>query len=161
MKMWRACAERIARSRSPTSSMIASKSSCFARAAPISLMTASSAARCSVSARRCFVSVNKRAFSRATPMLEANVPSRRSSDSVKPNCSSRSSPITPRTRSPARIGTPSHDSASSLPTVMAPCALVSAAVFRRSGCRVEMTVEVNPGPSAKGFGWIRAPSSMK
>ena len=54
------------RIRSPTSSMIASNSSCRASASPISLMTASSAARSSVSARSRFVSSNSRAFSSAT-----------------------------------------------------------------------------------------------
>ena len=72
---------RSARTRSPTSSMIAAKSSCFARASPMSLMTASSALRWSVSVSRRFVSSNSRAFSRATPMLEASVPRSRSSPS--------------------------------------------------------------------------------
>src|SRR2546422_442093 len=74
----------IAATRSPTSSMIAAKSSCFARASPISLTTASSALRCSVSASSRLVSSNRRAFSSATPMLEAIVERRRSSDSVNP-----------------------------------------------------------------------------
>ena len=68
--------------RSPTSSMIAAKSSCSASAAPISLMTASSAARWSVSARSRFVSPKSRAFSSATPMLEASVVRSRSSASL-------------------------------------------------------------------------------
>ena len=47
------------------------------------LMIASSEARASVSDRRRFVSSKRRAFSSATPMLEASVERSRSSDSVK------------------------------------------------------------------------------
>ena len=61
------------RTRSPTSWMIAPKSSCLASASPISLMTASSAARWFVSASSRFVSSNRRAFSSATPMPAASV----------------------------------------------------------------------------------------
>ena len=75
-------AENSSRTRSPTSWMIAAKSSCLASASPISLMTASSAARWFVSASSRFVSSNRRAFSRATPMLVASVARTRSSDSV-------------------------------------------------------------------------------
>ena len=65
-------------------------------------MIASSAARSSVSVSRRFVSSNRRAFSSATPMLEASVLSRRSSASSKASRLDRvSRPMTPRTRSPA------------------------------------------------------------
>ena len=64
---------KIARTRSPTSSMIAAKSSCFASAFPMSLMTASSALRWSVSVSSRFVSSNRRALSSATAMLDASV----------------------------------------------------------------------------------------
>ena len=72
---------KIARTRSPTSSMMAAKSSCLARAFPMSLMTASSALRWSVSVSRRLVSSNRRALSSATAMLEASVLRSRSSDS--------------------------------------------------------------------------------
>ena len=45
------------------------------------LMIASSAARCSVSLSRRWVSLNRRAFSSATPMLAASVDSKRTSAS--------------------------------------------------------------------------------
>ena len=61
---------------------MASKSSCLARACPISLTSASSAARWSVSASSRFVSPKRRAFCRATPMLAATVETSRSSDSL-------------------------------------------------------------------------------
>ena len=48
------------------------------------------------------------------------------------------------TWSPARIGTPSHDSLSTPPTKIAPCASVSSLLPRLSGARVRMTVDERP-----------------
>src|SRR5438034_27603 len=59
------CGSKMDRTRSPTRSMMAWKSSCSARASPISLTTASSAARESASTRRRLVSSNRRTFSSA------------------------------------------------------------------------------------------------
>ena len=70
---------------SPTRSYIACMSSSAARPCWTPLMIASSAARSSVSVSSRFVSSNRRAFSSATPMLEASVLSSRSSAS--PNAS--------------------------------------------------------------------------
>ena len=67
---------------SPTSSYMAPISSLLARPSWTPLMMASSAARWSVSASRRFVSAKRRAFSRATPMLETIVVRTRSSLSV-------------------------------------------------------------------------------
>ena len=120
------------RTRSPTSSMIASNSSCRDRASPTSLITASSAARSSASASRRLVSSNRRAFSRAAPIEVASVPSRRSVPSSNASTSMVSSASTPMTREPDRIGTPSHDS-DSVPLLIAPSALLSAPVASRSG----------------------------
>src|SRR3990172_3238922 len=144
-------AVNIVEMRSPMSSMMAANSSCFASAAPISLTIASSAARSSVSASSRFVSSNRRAFSRATPMLAASVASRRSSDSSKACWSSRSNPMTPRTRSPATIGTPSHDSAVSLPTAMAAHSPASAPGAQRPGLGVDprtLVDEIREGDDA-------------
>ncbi len=66
---------------SPTSSYIDCMSRLADRPSWTLLTTASSAARSSVSARRRFVSSNRRAFSRATLRLEASVVSRRTSES--------------------------------------------------------------------------------
>jgi hypothetical protein len=105
---------RIWPTRSPTASMIAWKSSCLASAVPISLTTASSALRCSVSPRRRFVSSNRRTFSSATLRLAASVVSRRTSASL--NASSRSrfcSEMTPVTSAPLISGTNNTDLAAS------------------------------------------------
>ena len=67
---------------SPTRSYIACMSRFWARPSWTLVMIASSAARSSVSASRRFVSSKSRAFSSATPMLDARVESRRSSLSV-------------------------------------------------------------------------------
>ena len=90
---------------------------------------------------------NRRAFSSATPMLEASVVSSRSSASLNAYCWRLSSAIAPITRSPAVIGTPSHDSLSGPDlTKTAPCAACSSAVCSRSGRRVVMTFDVSPSP---------------
>ncbi len=117
MNMSRACLAKIWRTRSPTSSTMAANSSSAARAPPISLMSASSAARWSVSASSRFVSSKRRAFASATPMLDATVDTSRSSASVKASGLSLPRTMTPMTSPPAGIGTPSHDSESSPPPV--------------------------------------------
>ena len=71
------------RSLSPTRSTMAWKSSSAAMPCWMLLITASSAARCSVSLSRRCVSSKRRAFSSATPMLAATVLSRRTSASPK------------------------------------------------------------------------------
>ena len=110
MAMSTTWASKIAWILSPTSSYMAPISSLLARPSWTPLMIASSAARWSVSARRRFVSSNRRAFSRATPMLETIVVRIRSSRSSKASGRIDSSETTPMTSSPAMIGTPSHDS---------------------------------------------------
>ena len=151
---------------SPTRSYIDCMSRFSARPCWTLLMIASSAARSSVSVSSRFVSPKSRAFSRATPMLDASVTSRRSSASLNPCASARSRLTTPSTRPPARIGTPSHDSAggassSGRPTITAPRAVASARVPRRSGCRVVITSDVSPGPRSKGSTSMCRPSSTK
>ena len=81
-------------------------------------------------------------------MLEASVLSSRTSASSNACGVRLSSAMTPRTRSPARIGTPSHDSVVR-PKVIAPCCTASAAVARLSGARDRMTCEVRPGPKSR------------
>ena len=60
------------------------------------------------------------------------------------------------TREPDRIGTPSQDS-DSVPLLIAPSPLLSAAVASRSGFRARMTRDVRPSPNAMGPLWIRVP----
>ena len=127
------CVSKMAWILSPTRSYIACMSSSAARPSWTLLMIASSAARWSVSVRRRFVSSNSRAFSSATPMLAASVLSSRSSASLKACAWMLSRPTTPTTRSPALIGTPSHDRVSVPPTWTAPAASCSSSVPMRSG----------------------------
>ena len=148
------------RTRSPTSSMIASNSSWRDRASPTSLTTASSAARSSASASSRFVSSNSRAFSSATPMLDAIVVSRRSSASLKASCRVLSRIRIPMLRSPDLIGTPSQDSVTSPPRSRAPASISSSLVPRRSGLPEARTAEVRPVPIAIGGVWSRLPSSI-
>ena len=176
------CEWNSTRTRSPTRSMIAWKSTWLASASPISLMTASSALRSSVSPRRRFVSSNRRAFSSALAMLVAIVPRSRSVASSYACFSNVSIPMVPITRSPIRIGTPSHDSASrpslapgasgpvpgaegsaSLASdvlMTAPSATDSSSVPSRSGRLVRITWDVSPGPNAIGSLRYRRPSSI-
>ena len=125
----------------------------------ISLMIASSAARSSVSARSRFVSPNRRAFSSATPMLEASVAMTRSSLSLNALASTASRPTTPITRLAPVIGAPSHESVGVPPTSIAPAARCSSAVPTRTGRPVVMTVDVIPGPSGHGSRWYVVSSS--
>jgi hypothetical protein len=67
-------------------------------------MIASSAARSLLSVSSRFVSSNRRAFSRATPMLAASVESSLSSPSLNASFDSSETDSTPKTRSPVRIG---------------------------------------------------------
>ena len=90
----------------PTRSYIDCMSRFWARPSWTLVMIASSAARSSVSARRRLVSSNSRAFSSATPMLDARVERSRSSPSLKAFGSVEATETTPSTRSPAGIGTP-------------------------------------------------------
>ena len=133
-----------------------------ANAWPISLITASSAASCSVSARSRFVSSNSRAFSSAVPIASASVLNSRSSASLKA-CSLRSSRMTtPMARSPAMIGTPSERPRVGAADLDPPAATVSCVVPKRSGWRVVRIVDTRPGPSGiRGSTRTnRLPSSM-
>src|SRR3990172_1865933 len=122
MPMSTTWASKISRILSPTRSYMACMSSSEARPCWTPLMMAGSAAPWSVSVSSRFVSSKRRAFSRATPMLEARVARRRASAVENAYFFRLSSAITPSTRSPARIGTPSHDSVLTAPPEMAPAA---------------------------------------
>ena len=93
-------------------------------------------------------------------MLDARVVSSRSSDSLKAKARTASSPTTPMTRSPDRIGTPSQDCVTVPPTSIAPSASWSSMDPRRIGRFVRITVEVMPGPSGKLARTKRSPASM-
>ena len=144
----------------PTSSMIASRSSCFASAWPISLISASSAARACVSPRSRFVSSTSRAFSTATPTPAARVATSCWSASLKASGRRLPRATAPMTRRPARIGTRRIDSVMLASAGrMAPSAFWSARWPRRSTRPVRMTIDVSPWPIAIGSVWMRRPPS--
>ena len=144
----------------PTRSYIDCMSRLAERPSWTLLMSASSAARSSVSSRRRFVSSNRRAFSRATPMLAARVLRRRSSASLNACCRWLSRATTPITRSRPGIGTPSQDSGTR-PLTMLSTGVGSEALPSRSGRWVSTTYEVRPDPrGTSSRSRLRSPPSM-
>ena len=155
-------ASKISAILSPTRSYIACMSSSAARPCWTLLMIASSAARSLVSVRSRFVSSNRRAFSRATPRLEASVDSSRSSASLKA-CAGpvrdgkhTEGPLAGLDRGREirlRAGADPADAGS---------ASASSAVPRRSGRPVLMTCEFRPVPERDGLrSGSRFPSSTQ
>ena len=93
-------------------------------------------------------------------MLVAIVPSSRSSPRRRRPPRMLSSAITPMTRSPVRIGTPSQDSAS-VPLLIAPSSAISAAVREPQRRPVaDDAATSGPAPMRCGSLWIRSPSSI-
>ena len=105
------------------------------------------------------VSSNSRAFSRATPRLEASVLSRRSSASSKASTegfrADQADGPGPRPRSARRATTRSL-----IPKAIPPSAEASASVPIRSACLVSITFELRPRPSSMDSDWMRRPSSI-
>ena len=144
-------ASKIPRIFSPTSSYIACISISLASPCCTSLMIASSAARSSVSVNSRLVSPNSRAFSSATPMLEAIVAEQPLVRLAEPRPFRPPTRSTPSTRSPHRIGTPNQDCARRPRRRSPPIASSSPSDPRRSGrstgrpsrsCRPERDVGV-------------------
>ena len=131
---------RSLRTRSPTRSMIAVKSSCFASAAPISLTTASSALRWS--SRPGGASSRRTGARSRAPRPCWRRGSRAGARRLSLNaCGSDALELDDArvTRPPAMIGTPSHDSRVGVP-------LEPRTVHRRRACRSPLRAEAERGP---------------
>jgi len=154
----------MSRTLSPTIRTTVGTSKFLDMASPTLLMMASSAARSSVILSRLWVSSNRRAFSSATPMLDATVVNKRTSESLKAFSLSKLLMLTnPRTWFPVMIGTATRDFSLSVPSKVG----ASISAERRSisslmtnTWRVSMTYFASP-VKGRGSRWIRSPCSFR